>query len=67
MLVDELAKLRIRDWMFIHPEAIDRDFMYRLLLSVKVVRAHEKTFAWDPNHVLAGKLPLSNPPFSFRT
>jgi len=64
---DKLTKLGIHDWMVIHPEANDHYLMYRLLLRVKIIRAHEKTSAWDPNHVRAGKLFLGSPPLPFRT
>lgn len=57
--LNKLAKLNIRDRMFIHPEAIDVLVMHWLLLRIKIVGTHEERSSWDPNHVLAlaSKLP----------
>src|SRR5262245_37658354 len=49
-LVDEPAKLVIRDWKPVDPEPVHRHAMHGCLLRVMPIGSHPKRTAWDPNH-----------------
>ncbi len=51
----EAAELGVCHRVFVRPEAVDRNAVYRALLGVKVVRAHQERAAGDPGHMLGGR------------